>query len=90
MGACDQGFGELKEVDWSIQAAKFPPLASINFPKLFMDGKCHILLGNYNHHMSAPIQKVITATDNPQSYPYASLTPLGWCAAGPTLPPCEG
>jgi hypothetical protein len=81
------GFVELKAVDWSIQAAKFPHLASINFPKPFIDGKCHILLGNNNHHMSAPIQKVITATDILQSYPYASLTPLGWCAAGPTLLP---
>jgi hypothetical protein len=81
------GFVELKAVDWSIQAAKFPHLVSINFPRPFIYMKCHILLGNDNHHMSAPIQKVITAKDNPQSYPYASLTPLGWCAAGPTLPP---
>jgi hypothetical protein len=36
------GFVELKAVDWSIQAAKFPHLASINFPKPFIDGQCHI------------------------------------------------
>jgi hypothetical protein len=80
-------FVELKAVDWSLQVAKFPHLASINFPKPFIGGKCHILLGNDNHHLSVPKQNIITAPENLQSMPYASLTPLGWCPAGPTLPP---
>jgi hypothetical protein len=80
-------FVQLKAVDWSSQAAKFPHLSSINFPKPFIGGKCHILLGNDNHHLSVPKQNIITAPENSQSMPYASLTQLGWCAAGPTLPP---
>jgi hypothetical protein len=80
-------FVDVREVDWSTQAAKFPHLASINFPRPFIGRKCHILLGNDNHHMSAPTMNIIKAMKEPQSYPYAALTPLGWCAAGPTLPP---
>jgi hypothetical protein len=80
-------FVDVRAVDWSTQAAKFPHLASINFPKPFIEGKCHILLGNDNHHMSAPTMNIIKAMEEPQAYPYSALTPLGWCAAGPTLPP---
>jgi hypothetical protein len=79
-------FVQLKAVDWSVQAAKFPHLSSINFPKPFIGGKCHILLGNDNHHLSVPKQNIIRETENLQSMPYASLTPLGWYAEGPTLP----
>jgi hypothetical protein len=79
-------FMDVRAVDWSTQAAKFPHLGSINFPKPFMEGKCHILLGNDNHHMSAPLMNIIKAMEEPQAYPYAALTLLGWCAAGPMLP----
>jgi hypothetical protein len=80
-------FVDVRAVDWSTQATKFPHLASINFPKTFIKGKCHILLGNDNHHMSMPTMNIIKAMEEPQAYPYAALTPLGWCVAGPTLPP---
>jgi hypothetical protein len=83
-------FVDLKKVDGSIQAAQFPHLANINFPKPYIGGKYHILLGNDNHHLSVPKQNNIVATENPQSFPYACLTPLGWCAAGPTLPQILG
>jgi hypothetical protein len=69
-------FVDIRAVDWSTQAAKFPHLASINFPKPFIKGKCHILLGNDNRHMSAPTMNIIKAMEEPQSYPYAVLTPL--------------
>jgi hypothetical protein len=62
-------FVDVRAVDWSTQVAKFPHLASINFPKPFIDGKCHILLGNDNHHMSAPTMNIIKAMEEPQSYP---------------------
>jgi hypothetical protein len=81
------GFVDLKAVDWSIQAAKFPHLASINFPKPFIGGKCHLLIGNDNHHLSTISLPMSKAKDNAQFYPYAMLTPLGWCLAWPTLPP---
>jgi hypothetical protein len=83
-------FVDLKAVDWLSQAAKFPHLTSLNFPKPFIGGKCHILLGNENHHLLAQKGDRIMAQENPQSYPYACLTPLGWCAAGPKLPPVKG
>jgi hypothetical protein len=83
-------FVDLKAVDWLSQAAKFPHLTSLNFSKPFIGGKCHILLGNDNHHLSAQKGDRIMAQENPQSYPYACLTPLGWCAARPTLPPVKG
>jgi hypothetical protein len=67
-------FVDLKAFDWSIQAAQFPHLANINFPKPYVGGKCHILLGNDNHHLSAPKQNNIVATENPQSFPYACKT----------------
>jgi hypothetical protein len=80
-------FVDVRAVDWSTQAAKFRHLASINFPTPFIEGKCHNLLGNDSHHMSAPTMNIIKAMEEPQSYPYAAPTPLGWCAAGPTLLP---
>jgi hypothetical protein len=83
-------FVNLTAVDWSVQAAQFPYQASINFPKPFIGGKYHILLGNDNHHLSNPTPPTIAAKENPQSHPYACLTPLGWCAAGPTLPLVRG
>jgi hypothetical protein len=57
------------------------------FPNLSLGVKFHILVGNDNGHMSAPTMNIIKAMEEPQSYPYAALTPLGWCVAGPTLPP---
>jgi hypothetical protein len=83
------GFVDRKAVDWSTQAAKFPHLASINFPAPFIKGKCHVLIGNDNHHLSVANAPTINASDNPQAYPYAYRTPLGWCAAGPTMPPAK-
>jgi hypothetical protein len=80
-------FVDVRAVDWSTQAAKFPYLVSINFPKPFIEGKYHIHRGNDNHHMSAPTMNIIKAMEEPQAYPYAAVTPLGRCAAGPTLPP---
>jgi hypothetical protein len=82
-----ENFVNLRAVDWSTQAGKFPPLSSINFPKPFLGGKCHKLLGNNNHHLSTQMQPNFIAEENPQAYPYAYLTPLGWCAAGQTVPP---
>jgi hypothetical protein len=37
--------------------------------------------------MSVPTMNIIKALEEPQAYPYAALTPLGWCGAGPRLPP---
>jgi hypothetical protein len=80
-------FEDIRAVDWSTQATKFLHLVSINFLKPFIEDKGHILLGNDNHHMSPPTMNIIKAMEEPQAYPYSALTPLGWCAAGPTLPP---
>ena len=82
-------FVNLKAVDWSTQAKDFPHLRSINFPAPFRQGQCHLLLGNDNHHLVQQKEDV-RALENPQAYPYALLTPLGWVAAGPTLPPVKG
>jgi hypothetical protein len=57
------------------------------FANPFVGGKCHIILGNDNHHMCAPMMNIIKAMEEPLSYPYTALTSLGWCAAGTTLPP---
>jgi hypothetical protein len=61
----------------------------LNFAKPFREGRCHIVLGNNNHHLTQGINN-ISAPTNPQSYPYTTLIPLGWCAVGPTLPPIRG
>jgi hypothetical protein len=79
-------FVDLIAVDWSTQASKFPHLTPINFPRPFSGGQCGILLGNDNHHLTTSVQLPIRALENAQAFPYASLTPLGWCAAGPTMP----
>jgi hypothetical protein len=83
-------FVDLKAIDWSKQAKDFSHLRTINFPTPFRNRECHILLGNDNHHLCQAKKGNITADNNPQAYPYATLTPLGWCAAGPTLPPAAG
>jgi hypothetical protein len=82
-------FVDLIAVDWSTQAVKFPHLTSINFPRPFSGGQCGILLGNDNHHLTTSVQLPIRAQENAQAFPYASLTPLRWCAAGPTMPPSK-
>jgi hypothetical protein len=83
-------FVNMKAMDWSKLAKDFPHLRALNFPTPFREGECHMLLGNDNHHLLHAKDKIITALDNPQAYPYAALTPLGWYAAGPTLPPIAG
>jgi hypothetical protein len=80
---------DLIAVDWSTQAVKFPNLTSINFPRPFSGGQCGILLENDNHHLTTSIQLPIRAQENAQAFPYASLAPLGWCAAGPTMSPSK-
>jgi hypothetical protein len=80
-------FVQVWVVDWSSHSKDFAHLRSQNFPKPFREGRCHILLFNDNHHLTKSTQNDISAPTNPQSYPYASLTALGWCVAGPTLPP---
>jgi hypothetical protein len=75
-------FVDLKAVDWLSQAAKFPHLTSLNFPKPFIGGKCHILLGNDNHHLSAQKGDRIKPKESPQSYPYACLTPIRMVCSG--------
>jgi hypothetical protein len=82
-------FVNLKAVDWSTRAKDFPHLCSINFPAPLKKGQCHLLIVNDNHHLVQQ-KKDIRASENPQVYPYALLTPLGWVAAGPTLPPGKG
>jgi hypothetical protein len=83
-------FVQVRVVDWSSHSKDFAHLRSLNFPNPFREGRCHILLGNDNHHLTKSTQNNISAPTNPQSYPYASLTVLGWCAAGPTLQPIIG
>jgi hypothetical protein len=83
-------FVQVQDVDWSSHSKYFAHLRLLNFPKPFREGSCHILLGNDNHHLTKSTQNDISTPTNPQSYPYASLTALGWCAAGPTLPPIIG
>jgi hypothetical protein len=83
-------FVQVQAVDWSSHSKDFAHLRSLNFPKPFREGRCHILLGKDNHHLTKSTQNDILAPTNPQSYPYALLTALGWCAAGPTLPPIIG
>jgi hypothetical protein len=82
-------FVKVRAVDWPTHLKDIPHLRSPNFEKLFREGRCHILLGNNNHHLTQGINN-ISAQRNPQLYPYATLTPLGWCAAGPSLPPIRG
>jgi hypothetical protein len=77
-------------VDKFVQVRAFAHLRSLKFPKPIREGRCHILLGNYNHHLTKSTQNDISAPTNPQSYPYALLTAQGWCATGPTLPPIIG
>jgi hypothetical protein len=81
-------FVQVRAVDWSSHSKDFAHLRSLNFPKPFREGRCHILLGSNNHHLTKSTQKDILAPTNPQSYPYALLTALGWCAAGKLQIPC--
>lgn len=83
-------FVNLNAVDWSQQVKDFPHLRALNFPTPFCQGQSHLLFGNDNHHLTQAKQKSITTDVNPQAYPYAELTPLGWCAAGTTLLPIPG
>jgi hypothetical protein len=84
-------FVQVCAVDWSSHSKDFAHLRSLNFPKPFREGRSHILLGSDdNHHLTKLPQNNISAPTNPQSYPYALLTALGWCAAGPMLPPIIG
>jgi hypothetical protein len=82
-------FVDLKAIDQLKQAKDFSHLRTINFPTPFRNGECLLLLGNDIHHLCQAKQGNISADNNPQAYPYATLTPLGWCTAGPTLPPAD-
>jgi hypothetical protein len=45
-------FVQVQAVDWSSHSKDFAHLRSLNFPKPFRVGRCHILLGNDNHHLT--------------------------------------
>ena len=72
--------GDLRAIDWTIHASKYPHLENLTFAKPTRGGKVDILIGLDHPHLHRAIKEIQGQTTNP----IARLTPLGWTCIGKT------